>query len=81
VPTATARATTTSTGPVHHAVAVADVDTNLEADVAAVFYLGPDTSGEPIEVVVIQDDDGNEIAVHAMKMGKRYQYLLPGEES
>jgi hypothetical protein len=30
---------------------------------------------------VIQDDDGNEIAIHAVKMRKQYQYLLPGEES
>lgn len=62
---------------VDHALAIADVVTNLEQDVVAVLYIGPDTNGDLTEVVVIEDDDGSEIAVHAMKLRKRYRRLLP----
>ncbi len=62
-----------------HALVVADVDVEVaRGDVIAALYLGPDTNGDLIEVVVIEDDQGDEIAIHAMKMRKRYRYLLPG---
>lgn len=41
-------------------------------------YLGPDRAGNLLEVVVIQRDDGSELAIHAMKMRRRYQDVLEG---
>lgn len=63
---------------IEHALAASDVDTNLDVDVAAVLYLGPDTHGDLLEVVVIEDDAGHEIVIHAMKMRRQYRGLLPG---
>jgi len=63
---------------VEHARVASDVDTNL--DVAAVLYLGPITHGDLPEVVVIEDDAGEEIVIHAMKMRRQYCRLLPGGE-
>ena len=39
-------------------------------------YLGPDRAGNLLEVVVIERDDGSELAIHAMKMRRRYRDLL-----
>ena len=41
-----------------------------------VFYLGPDRAGNLLEVVVIERDDGSELAIHAMKMRRRYRQLI-----
>ncbi len=41
-----------------------------------VLYLGPDRAGNLIEVVVIERDDGSEVAIHAMKMRRRYRQLI-----
>jgi hypothetical protein len=40
-----------------------------------VLYLGPDRAGNLLEVVVIELDDGDELAIHAMKTRKRYEPL------
>jgi hypothetical protein len=45
-----------------------------------VLYLGPDASGNLLEVVVAVRDDGTEVVVHAMRMRKRYRTLLTGGE-
>lgn len=39
-------------------------------------YLGPDRAARMLEVVVAVRADGSEIAIHAMKMRKRYEQLL-----
>jgi hypothetical protein len=44
-----------------------------------VLYLGPDRAGNLLEVVVIERDDGTELAIHAMKMRRKYEQLLPRE--
>jgi hypothetical protein len=44
-----------------------------------VLYLGPDRAANLLEVVVIERDDGTELAIHAMKMQRKYQELLPQE--
>src|SRR5438105_3565912 len=44
-----------------------------------VLYLGPDRAGNLLEVVVIERDDGSELAIHAMKMRQQYEELLPVE--
>lgn len=42
-----------------------------------VLYLGPDRAGNLLEVVVLERDDGTELAIHAMRMRKRYEAQLP----
>lgn len=42
-------------------------------------YLGPARSGNLLEVVTIVRDDGSELAIHAMKMRRKYRRLLPGD--
>ena len=44
-----------------------------------VLYLGPDLAANLLEVVVIERDDGTELAIHAMKMQSKYARLLPWE--
>lgn len=41
-------------------------------------YLGPARSAALLEVVTIVRDDGSELAIHAMKMRRGYERLLPG---
>jgi hypothetical protein len=41
--------------------------------------LGPSVTGEFLEVVAIVRDDGSELAIHAMKMRRKYLPLLPGD--
>jgi hypothetical protein len=42
-----------------------------------VLYLGPDRAANFLEVVVIERDDGTALAIHAMRMRRRYGALLP----
>lgn len=44
-----------------------------------VLYLEPDRAANLLEVVVVERDDGTELAIHAMRMRTRYQSLLPGQ--
>lgn len=41
-------------------------------------HLGPDRSGNMLEVVTLHFDDGGVLAIHAMKMTKKYRRLLEG---
>jgi hypothetical protein len=68
-----------------HGVADADIRhatknalTLDEQDGDTALYLGPARNGELLEVVTVLRDDGTEIAIHAMKMRRNYQRLLPG---
>jgi hypothetical protein len=68
-----------------HGVADADIRhatknalTLDEQDDDTALYLGPAVNGELLEVVTVLRDDGTEIAIHAMKMRRTYQRLLPG---
>ncbi len=58
---------------VEHAVFAADLEGEAPL---RVLYLGPDRSGNLLEVVVIERDDGSELAIHAMKMRRRYRDLV-----
>jgi hypothetical protein len=40
-------------------------------------YLGPDRAANVLEIVVVERDDGAEMAIHAMKMRRQYEALLP----
>jgi hypothetical protein len=61
-----------------HPVVVADILD--EEDPSRSLVLGPDRSGNLLEVVVLHLDDNREIVIHATPMRSRYQYLLPPPE-
>ena len=44
-------------------------------------HLGPDRSGNMLEVVTLHFDDGGVLAIHAMKMTKQYWRLLKGHRN
>ena len=39
--------------------------------------LGPDSSGNMLEVIVLHFDEGREMVIHAMPMRAHYRGLLP----
>jgi hypothetical protein len=43
--------------------------------------LGPDRSGNMLEVVTLHFDDGGVLAIHAMRMTKQYWRLLEGHRN
>jgi hypothetical protein len=47
-----------------------------EQDDGKVLYLGPDKSGNLLEVVTVRRDDATEIVIHAMKMRRMYEPML-----
>lgn len=61
---------------VEHSLYAADLDVGRPL---RVLYLGPDRAGNLLEVVVVERDDGTELAIHAMKMQRHYEELLPRE--
>ena len=43
-------------------------------------YLGPARNADLLEVsTIVREDDGSELAIHAMRMRPKYLPLLPGE--
>ncbi len=42
-----------------------------------VLYLGPDITGTLLEVLTAVDEQGEEIAFHAMPVRRKYRRLLP----
>jgi hypothetical protein len=44
-------------------------------------HLGPDRSGNMLEVVTLHFDDGGVLAIHAMKMTKKYRRLPEGHRN
>lgn len=67
---------TSPTPSVTHHLYAGDVH-DEDAPPWRVLYLGPDRAGNLLEVVILERDDGSELAIHAMKMRKQYQHLLP----
>lgn len=61
--------------------AIRNVLRTVEAETPqATLYLGPDHSGNLLEVVVLDDDPSEEPSViHAMRMRAKYLPLLPGQ--
>ncbi|MGI8684737.1 MAG: hypothetical protein ACR2MO_06565 [Acidimicrobiales bacterium] len=47
-----------------------------EQDDGKVLYLGPDCTGNLLEVVSVLRDDGSEIVIHAMRMRRIYESFL-----
>jgi hypothetical protein len=54
------------------AMAIDEIDDNL------VLILGPDRRAAILELVVIKRDKTSALAIHAMRMRAKYQYLLSG---
>lgn len=50
-----------------------------EQEDAKTLYLGPDRSGNLLELVSVARDDGTEIVIHAMRMRAKYEPFLRGE--
>jgi hypothetical protein len=61
---------------VEHALALAAVETRQPEAIVGVLHLGPARDGRLLEVLVIMNDDGEEIAIHAMLMRASYRSLL-----
>jgi hypothetical protein len=59
-----------------HYLYAGDIDDD-EAPPWRVLYLGPDRAGNLLEIVVLERDDGSELVIHAMKMTRQYESLLP----
>jgi hypothetical protein len=66
-----------SDGDIEHAVENALVAADDEE--AKCLYLGPDRAGNMLEVVSVVKDDGDEIVIHAMRMRRTYQSMLPDQ--
>ncbi len=58
---------------IDHALAIEDAG----EDPDRWLVLGPDRAGNLLEVVVLIVTDGDQLAIHAMKMRAKYQELLP----
>ena len=61
-----------------HASAHAPVVADLGDDESPVrtLVLGPDHSGNMLEVIILQFDDGRQMVIHAMSMRRQYRELL-----
>lgn len=65
---------------IHHAVEQALVGYALEqgdGEPRRTLLIGPDRAGNLLEIVVLELDDGDRIAIHAMPMRPSYTDLLP----
>ena len=56
-----------------HAMAIDDQDDDTR------LYLGPARNADLLEVVTIVRDEGPQLAIHAMRMRRKYRRLLPGD--
>ena len=56
---------------VTHAMAIDDPDDDTR------LYLGPARNAALLEVLTIPTIDGSELAIHAMRMRRKYRHLLP----
>ncbi|ANZ39125.1 hypothetical protein BBK82_26655 [Lentzea guizhouensis] len=66
-----------SDADMRHAVEYAVHEGEIDDDAPwRVLYLGPDTAGNLLEVITVEDDDGDEVVIHAMKMRPKYFPLL-----
>lgn len=65
-----------------HAVTheVVSVDLEPDADPPKVLVIGPDRSGNLLEVIVLVLDEDRLLAIHAMRLRRQFYELLPGEE-
>lgn len=67
---------------IEHAFDRAVVVADLEGDHAPrrELVIGPDRSGNMLELIVLLLDDGRELVIHAMPLRRRYHHLLQRPE-
>lgn len=58
-----------------HALAVVDLDPN--ADPPKVLAIGPDSSGNLLEIIWLELADDAELVIHAMPLRSKFYDLLP----
>ena len=63
---------------IRHATANAITVDAQEGDTR--LYIGPARDAALLEVVSVIREDGTELAIHAMKMRRKYERLLPGSQ-
>jgi len=63
---------------IRHAVRNALVSYEVENDDGPlrILHIGPDGAGNLLEVVVLEFDDGGQLAIHAMRLREKYEGLL-----
>ena len=44
---------------------------------AMTLIVGPDRAANLLETIVVHDDDGTDVVIHAMRLRPRYRMLLP----
>lgn len=59
---------------------IVSVDLEPDADPPKLLVIGPDSSGNLLEVIVLLLADDRPLAIHAMKLRRQFYELLPGEE-
>lgn len=60
---------------IENAMLVADIDDGF------VLYIGPDLAANLLEVIALsEDDDDDELVIHAMALRRKYRPLLQGRE-
>lgn len=63
---------------IRHAVAYCLYEGELDEDQPPprMLYLGPDRAGNLLEIITLERDNRSELAIHAMKMRRKYEPLL-----
>lgn len=60
---------------IEHALAAYDI--GAEEEPIRSLHLGPDRAGNMLEIVILEFDDGRQLAIHAMRIRRQYRGLLP----
>lgn len=60
-------------------MAAGPVETNVD-QIDGVLFIGPDRTGRMVEVITVEDIDGDEVAIHAMQRRKASERDLPRED-
>jgi hypothetical protein len=50
--------------------------TNFEDDADKTLYIGTDISTRLLEVIIVENRDGEEVVIHAQKLTKKYLHYL-----
>jgi hypothetical protein len=61
---------------VDHRLVMVAVETRQPEALVGLLHLGPARDGRLLEILTIIDDDGEELAIHAMAMRDSYRRLL-----
>lgn len=62
---------------IEHAIAWGFYQRILEEEIPRrVLHVGPDGSGNPLEIITLHFDDSKIVVIHAMKVTQQYQWIL-----